>query len=55
MVYQGIQKTFFQVNKHLEGWNRFSSLWRLDKQMFIEKLDPILRFIDEELNLVRIR
>uniref|UniRef100_A0A7S4D2X3 Dynein-1, subspecies f n=1 Tax=Eutreptiella gymnastica TaxID=73025 RepID=A0A7S4D2X3_9EUGL len=38
MVYQGIQKTFFYVNKYLESWNRFSSLWRLDKQMFIEKL-----------------
>ncbi len=29
MVYQGIQKTFFYVNKYLESWNRFSSLWRL--------------------------
>lgn len=30
--------TFFYVNKYLESWNRFSSLWRLDKQVFIEKL-----------------
>ena len=38
MVYQGIQKTFFYVNKYLESWKRFSSLWLLDKQMFIDKL-----------------
>eukprot|EP00906_Rhabdomonas_costata_P000974 RCo001402 len=38
MVYQGIQKTFFYVNKYLESWKRFASLWTLDKQLFIEKL-----------------
>lgn len=35
---RGAPPTFFYVNKYLESWNRFSSLWRLDKQVFIEKL-----------------
>ena len=36
MANQLLQKTFSDINKHLEGWRKFTSLWKLDKATVLE-------------------